>query len=84
MNSTAISNPYTVSFKDIHNNVNSYAIAYSGHDTPISKTDCAFNILVLNSFPTQYHLGLSLYGSTTFAQIQFFLLLIGNEANNIM
>ena len=84
LNSSSTSNPYRVTFSDIHDNVNNYAIAYSGHNTPIVKADCSFNVAVVSNSSTQYQLALSLYGTTTFAQIQFFLALIGNEANGII
>ena len=79
INSTSISNPYAVPFNEIHANVNTYAIAYSGHSAPVATSDLSFFISVISTLSTQLYLALTISGSTTFAQIQFCLIVIGNQ-----
>jgi hypothetical protein len=74
-----------VPFNDIHNNINHHAITYSGHEfTSTGQTDFAYSIVVVSNLTTQYYLALTLYGTTTLTQIQFFLILIGNEGSGII
>jgi hypothetical protein len=80
LTSTSISNPYTVNFQDIHNNISHSAIVLAGLSNT-GELDCSFRVDVISPLLTQYHLSVSIYGASAFTQMQFFLILIGNEAS---
>ncbi len=74
-----ISNPYVLSLKDIHNNVQSSHIVLGGLSN-IDPIDSSFTIQIIGSTTTQYAFALGIQGSSAYSKMQFFLLLIGTEA----
>jgi hypothetical protein len=83
LSASSNSNPYAVSFLDVHDNVDHHAITLGGFSNN-GGPEAAFSVAVVSTSPTQYFLTVSLFGSTSFSQLQFQLLLIGTEATGIV
>jgi hypothetical protein len=71
--------PYTLALGDVHNNIDHYAIVYSGHWNPSNSTEVAFTIQTISNTNTQFVFDLQVYGATTIRQINFALLIVGTE-----
>jgi hypothetical protein len=64
---------------DIHDNVNYHVIVYGGSSNN-GALEMAYQVSAVRNSATQYTLTVTLLGATSLTRIQFFLLLIGNEA----
>jgi hypothetical protein len=64
---------------DIHDNVAQEAVVYGG-STSNGLLDISFEVSAVRNSATQYSLNVVFFGSTSVRRMQFFLLLIGNEA----
>jgi hypothetical protein len=71
--------PYTLALGDVHNNVDHYAITYSGHWNPSNSTELAFRIQAIGNTSTQFVFDLQVHGATAIRQINFALLIVGAE-----
>jgi hypothetical protein len=68
---------------DIHDNVNHHAVVYGG-STNNGALEMSFRVSAVQNSPTQYTLSVTLLGATDLTRLQFFLLLIGNEAVGLL
>jgi hypothetical protein len=76
---TSSSNPYTVSFLDVHDNVDHHAIVLGGYHLE-GGDELSFTVGVIDTSTTRYYLAVALLGTTSCVRLQFSLLLIGTEA----
>jgi hypothetical protein len=83
LSASSNSNPYAVSFLDVHDNVDHHAIVFGGLSNN-GGPEAAFSVSVVNPSPTRYYLTVALFGLTSFSRLQFQLLLIGTEAAGII
>jgi hypothetical protein len=79
LSASSHSNPYAVSFLDIHDNIDHHAITLSGFSN-LGSPEASFSVSVANTSSTQYTLAVTFFGTTSFSRLQFQLLLVGNEA----
>jgi hypothetical protein len=77
------SNPYALPLRDVHDNVDHYALVLGGFSNE-GAGEVAFLAAVIGNSSTQYYLAISLIGATTFSRMQFWLLLIGTEAAGLI
>jgi hypothetical protein len=64
---------------DIHDNVEHQAVVYGGSSNN-GAMEMSFTVSAVRNSATQYTMNVALFGDTSVTRIQFFLLLIGNEA----
>jgi hypothetical protein len=72
-----------MSLLDIHDNVNHHAVVYGGSSNN-GALEMAFTVSAVRTNSTQYILNVVLFGATSVTRMQFFLLLIGNEATGLI
>jgi hypothetical protein len=81
--STGTGTPYTIPLNDLHNNVNHHALALAGLSA-LGSNDSKFRVQIIGAAPTVYLLALALFGISSYSRLQFFLLLVGNEATTYL